>query len=411
MNVDVIVIGGGAAGMMAAGTAAYYGAQTLLIEKNEKLGKKLFITGKGRCNVTNAAPINEFMEQIPGGGRFLYSAFSVFDNESLLTLLREHGVETKTERGGRVFPVSDKSSDVIRALSRYANSEKNVRLKTKVQNLLTEAGQISGVALTDGTVIHAPRVIIATGGMSYPQTGSDGDGYRFATASGHTVISPRPSLVPLETLEPWPRDLMGLSLKNVSLTALDQNNKTLFCETGELLFTHFGLSGPLVLSASAHLRQYDKQKYRLVIDLKPALSEEQLDARILRDFSQEINKDYINSLDALLPKKLIPVIARLSAIPLRKKVNEITREERQRLVTLLKQLTVTVKKPRPIAEAIITAGGVHLKEVSPKTMESKLISGLYFAGEVLDVDAYTGGYNLQIAFSTGYLAGMHAAID
>ncbi|MBE7022745.1 MAG: NAD(P)/FAD-dependent oxidoreductase [Ruminococcaceae bacterium] len=411
MEYDVIVIGGGAAGMMAAGTAAHYGARVLLLEKNEKPGKKLFITGKGRCNVTNAAPINEFMEQIPSGGRFLYSAFSTFDNESLLQLLKEYGVETKVERGGRVFPMSDKSSDIIRALSRYAGCEKNARFKTKVQTIIIEENQVMGVTLTDGSAVRAPRVIVSTGGMSYPQTGSDGDGYRFAKAAGHLVIEPRASLVPLEAMEAWPRELMGLSLKNVSLTALDQHDKVLFKEIGELLFTHFGLSGPLVLSASAHLRAYDKQKYRLVIDLKPALSVEQLDARILRDFSQEINKDYVNSLDALLPKKLIPVIARLSAIPLRKKVNEVTREERQRLVSLLKSLTVTVKKPRPIAEAIITAGGVHLKEIAPKTMESRLVKGLYFAGEVLDLDAYTGGYNLQIAFSTGYLAGMHAAID
>lgn len=411
MNYDVIVIGGGPAGMMAAGTALLYGANTLLLEKNEKPGKKLYITGKGRCNVTNAAPINEFMEQIPSGGRFLYSAFSAFDNESLLALLREHGVETKTERGGRIFPVSDKSSDIIRAMATYAGSAKTMRLKTKVEKLLTEEGRITGVALSDGSVLHTNRVIVATGGLSYPQTGSDGDGYRFAQSVGHTIIAPRPSLVPLETKESWAKELMGLSLKNVSLTALDENNKELFYDCGELLFTHFGVSGPLVLSASAHLREYDRHTYRLVIDLKPALTVEQLDNRIVRDFSGESNKDFINSLDALLPKKMIPVITGLSLIRERKKVHEITREERFRLVALLKNLTLTVKKPRPISEAIITAGGVHVKEVVPKTMESKLVKGLYFAGEILDVDAYTGGYNLQIAFSTGYLAGLHAAID
>jgi len=411
MDYDVIVIGGGAAGLLAAGTSQFYGAKTCLLEKNEKLGKKLFITGKGRCNVTNAAPINDFMMQIPGDGRFLYSAFSVFDNESLIALLHEHGIQTKVERGGRVFPASDKSSDIIRALSAYANSEKTAHLNTKVQSLMIKDNQITGVVLADGKKISTKKVIVATGGMSYPQTGSDGDGYRFAKAAGHTIVAPKPSLVPLETIEKWPREAMGLSLKNVSLTATDKSGKILYKETGELLFTHFGLSGPLVLSASAHLRNFENETYKLSIDLKPALSEEQLDARILRDFSQEINKDYINSLDALLPKKLIPIITRLSTIPERKKVNEITKEERLTLVHLLKTLTVTIKKPRPIAEAIITAGGVHVKEVSPKTMESKLVHGLYFAGEVLNLDAYTGGYNLQIAFSTGYLAGMHAAID
>ncbi len=411
MDYDVIVIGGGAAGLVAAGAAGFYGAKTCLLEKNEKLGKKLFITGKGRCNVTNAAPINDFLLQIPGDGRFLYSAFSVFDNESLIALLHEHGIQTKVERGGRVFPASDKSSDIIRALSAYANSGETAHLNTKVQSLMIKDNQITGVTLASGIEISAKKVIIATGGMSYPQTGSDGDGYRFAKKAGHTIIQPKPSLVPLETIEKWPREAMGLSLKNVSLTATDKSAKILYKESGELLFTHFGLSGPLVLSASAHLRNFENETYKLSIDLKPALSEEQFDGRILRDFSQEINKDYINSLGALLPKKLIPIIARLSGIPARKKVNEITKEERLSLVSLLKSLTVTVKKPRPIAEAIITAGGVHLKEVSPKTMESKLVRGLYFAGEVLDLDAYTGGYNLQIAFSTGYLAGMHAAID
>ncbi|MBE7010438.1 MAG: NAD(P)/FAD-dependent oxidoreductase [Ruminococcaceae bacterium] len=410
MDYDVIVVGGGPAGMMAAGTARYYGAKVLLLEKNEKTGKKLFITGKGRCNVTNAAPIDDFFKQIPTNSRFLYSAFSAFDNESLLSLLEEHGVKTKTERGGRVFPESDKSSDIIRALSDYVGSDV-IRLHSKVQSLCFQDGQATGVKLIDGSVLKARAVIIATGGMSYPQTGSDGDGYRFAKSVGHNIITPKPSLVPLETVETWPREVMGLSLKNVALKAVNNHDKVLYRETGELLFTHFGLSGPLVLSASAHLRDYGKETYRLIIDLKPGLTEEQLDARILRDFAQQINKDYINSLDALLPKKLIPIVARLSGISLHKKVNEITKEERSKLVTLLKALTVTVKKARPIAEAIITAGGVQVNEISPKTMESKLMRGLYFAGEVLDLDAYTGGYNLQIAFSTGYLAGMHAAID
>lgn len=409
MDFDVIVIGGGPAGMIAAGTAASFGAKTALFEKNEKLGKKLFITGKGRCNVTNNAPISDFMGQIPGDGRFLYSAFSAFNNEDLRSFLAQHGVETKVERGGRVFPASDKSSDVIRAFSEYAQYTGAVSLSTKITSLLIKDEKICGVALENGKKLTAKNVIVATGGMSYPQTGSDGDGYRFAKSAGHTIITPKPSLVPLETKELWPRDAMGLSLKNVGLKALDKNNKIIFSSEGEMLFTHFGLSGPLVLSASAHMRDFEQNSYRISIDLKPALSEQQLDARILRDFSAESNKDYINSLDKLLPKKLIPIVVNLSGIDPRKKVNAITREERLLFVKLLKNLTVTIKKPRPIAEAIITAGGVSTKELKPKTMESKLVKGLYFAGEVVDLDAYTGGYNLQIAFSTGYLAGQSAA--
>ncbi|MBR7164383.1 MAG: NAD(P)/FAD-dependent oxidoreductase [Clostridia bacterium] len=409
MDFDVLVIGGGAAGLMAAGTAAMYGADTCLLEKNEKCGKKLFITGKGRCNVTNAAPINDFMGQIPGDGRFLYSAFSTFNNEDLRELLRQQGVETKVERGGRVFPVSDKSSDVLRALSDYVSNCRSVQYNSKVKELIIKDDAVCGVVLASGKKITAKAVIIATGGMSYPQTGSDGDGYRFATAAGHSIVTPKPSLVPLETVESWPKEVMGLSLKNVALSACNQNGKVLYQENGEMLFTHFGLSGPLVLSASAHLRDYEHNRYTMTIDLKPALSCEQLDSRILRDFAEEKNKDFVNSLDKLLPKKLIPVIVRLSAIGPRKKVNEITKEERTRLVKLFKELTLTVKRPRPIAEAIVTAGGVNIKELVPKTMASKKISGLYFAGEVLDLDAYTGGYNLQIAFSTGYLAGKSAA--
>ena len=409
MDFDVLVIGGGAAGLMAAGTAAMYGADTCLLEKNEKCGKKLFITGKGRCNVTNAAPINDFMGQIPGDGRFLYSAFSTFNNEDLRELLRQQGVETKVERGGRVFPVSDKSSDVLRALSDYVSNCRSVQYNSKVKELIIKDDAVCGVVLASGKKITAKAVIIATGGMSYPQTGSDGDGYRFAKAAGHSIVTPKPSLVPLETVESWPKEVMGLSLKNVALSACNQNGKVLYQENGEMLFTHFGLSGPLVLSASAHLRDYEHNRYTMTIDLKPALSCEQLDSRILRDFDEEKNKDFVNSLDKLLPKKLIPVIVRLSAIGPRKKVNEITKEERTRLVKLFKELTLTVKRPRPIAEAIVTAGGVNIKELVPKTMASKKISGLYFAGEVLDLDAYTGGYNLQIAFSTGYLAGKSAA--
>lgn len=409
MDFDVIVIGGGPAGMTAAGTAAAYGAKTVLVEKNEKLGKKLYITGKGRCNVTNAAPIRDFMEQIPGDGRFLYSAFSAFNNEDLRTFLHQNGVKTKVERGGRVFPESDKSSDVIRVFSDYAKTGQAVLLKTKVAGLLIENGVMQGIITENKEKLTAKCVIIATGGMSYPQTGSNGDGYRFARTAGHTVVTPKPSLVPLETKETWPKEAMGLSLKNIGLTAFNQNNKVLYASEGELLFTHFGLSGPLVLSASAHLRDFAKNQYKITIDLKPALSAEQLDRRILRDFNAEPNKDFINSLDKLLPKKLIPVIVHLSGINPRKKVNVITREERQSLVCLLKELSLTVARPRTIEEAIITSGGISTNELNPKTMESRLVRGLYFAGEVIDLDAYTGGYNLQIAFSTGYLAGKSAA--
>ncbi len=407
VDFDVIVIGGGAAGLMAAGTAAFMGAKTLLLEKNEKAGKKLFITGKGRCNVTNAAPISDFMEQIPANNRFLYSAFSTFNNEDMRAFLHRANVPTKVERGGRVFPESDKSSDVLRALTDYAGA--SLRLKTKVTALLMEDGGVCGVKTADGKRINAKAVIVATGGLSYPQTGSDGDGYRFAEAAGHTIVSPKASLVPLETKEKWAKELMGLSLKNVSLTAFDQKNSIIYEENGEMLFTHFGISGPMVLSASAHMRDFAKNHYRVEIDLKPALDEAKLDARILRDFAENQNRDFINSLDKLLPQKLIPVLVELSGIDPRKKVNEITRAERLSLVSLLKHLPLSITKPRPIAEAIITAGGISTKEIAPKTMESKKVSGLFFAGEVIDVDAYTGGYNLQIAFSTGYLAGQSAA--
>ncbi len=409
MDYDVIVIGGGAAGMMAAGTAASFGARTLLIEKNDKLGKKLFITGKGRCNVTNAAPISEFMGQIPADGRFLYSAFSNFNNEDLRTFLSDCGVETKVERGGRVFPTSDKSSDIVRSFSDYAALSEKLMLKTKVESLCRKDGRVTGVKLAGGRELFAPCVIVATGGLSYPQTGSDGDGYDFAKSVGHSLVAPKASLVPLETKEGWVTDAMGLSLRNVGLVARDDRGKILYQNEGEMLFTHYGVSGPLVLSASAHFRDYEQRSYEIIIDLKPALSEEQLDARILRDFAAEKNKDFINSLDALLPKKLIPIVVQLSGISPRKKVNEITKEERKALVQLLKGLSLHVKRPRPIVEAIITAGGIPTKEIFPKTMESRLLSGLYFAGEVMDLDAYTGGYNLQIAFSTGYLAGKSAA--
>ena len=405
---DVLVIGAGAAGLLAAGTAAAFGAKTACVEKNEKPGKKLYITGKGRCNVTNAADIRDFMEAIPVNGRFLYSAFSAFDNRDMIDLLARFGTETKTERGGRVFPVSDKSSDVISALTRYTEEGGCCMLHGCVEKILIKDGSAYGAILSGGRTVFADKIILATGGASYPQTGSTGDGYRFAADCGHHIINPKPSLVPLLTKEHTAAELMGLSLRNCAIRITNADGKEVYRDFGEMLFTHYGVSGPMILSASAHLRDFSRP-YRLEIDLKPALDEAALDKRILRDFSVLANKDFANSLGALLPKKLIPVIIRLSKIAPQKKIHDITKEERTALVRILKAFPLTLTGTRPIAEAIITSGGVDTKEINPKTMESKKIKGLYFAGELIDVDAYTGGYNLQIAFSTGYLAGMSAA--
>lgn len=410
MKYDVLVIGAGAAGLLAAGTAAAYGAKTVCIEKNEKPGKKLSITGKGRCNVTNAAEIRDFMEAIPVNPRFLYSAFSAFDNRDIIALLSRFGVETKTERGGRVFPVSDKAADVVSALARYASEGDCDRLRACVKKLIVKDDAVCGVLLSDGKTIFADRVILATGGASYPQTGSTGDGYRFAADCGHHVVCPKPSLVPLLTKESFVFKLMGLSLRNCAIRITNAKAKEIYRDFGEMLFTHYGVSGPMILSASAHLRDFSAP-YHLEIDLKPALSEAALDKRILRDFSAAANKDFANSLGGLLPKKMIPPVIRLSGIAPQKKIHDITKEERLSLVRLLKAFPLTLVGTRPIAEAIVTSGGVDVKEIQPKTMESKKVKGLYFAGEVMDVDAYTGGYNLQIAFSTGYLAGMSAALS
>lgn len=404
-NYDTIIIGGGAAGLMAAGAASEYGESVLLIEKNEKLGKKLFITGKGRCNVTNSAPIDEIIKNIPVNGRFMFSALSAFSNEDLICLLKEHGTETKEERGGRIFPVSDKSSDIIKALTKYALKPSVKLICDTATDIIIENDCVCGVLLASGKTVKSNKVIIATGGKSYPQTGSTGDGYTFAKKAGHTIIPPKPSLIPLVTEEKWVSELMGLSLKNVAISITDESGKSVYTDFGEMLFTHYGLSGPIILSASAHLRDIGKKKYKLTIDLKPALDEKTLDKRLLRDFSEQKNKDFLNALDMLLPKKLIPVIIRLSGISPHKKINGITKEERTKLIALLKAMPFTIRTVRPIEEAIITSGGVSTKEINPKTMESKLVSGLYFAGEVIDVDAYTGGFNLQIAFSTGYCAG------
>ncbi len=401
----VVVIGGGPAGMIACGRLAERVKRVILIEKNDFLGKKLRITGKGRCNITNIADIEEIMQNIPTNSRFLYSALYSFTNEDLIALINSLGVATKVERGGRVFPESDNSKDVVDALKRYA-LRKNVKLvKDKVTGILVESGKVLGVKTTKGE-IPADSVIIATGGVSYPLTGSTGDGYRFAQSVGHTVITPKPSLVPLETKEKWVSEVMGLSLKNVEITLADENGKKIFSDFGEMLFTHFGVSGPIVLSASCHLKKAKNAK--LVIDLKPALDAEQLDKRICRDFEKAGKKHLQNSLDELLPKALIPVIIKVAGLDMHKEVCNITKKERQALGETIKNLTLSISGTRPISEAIITSGGVKVSEINPSTMESKLIEGLYFAGEVIDVDAYTGGFNLQIAFSTGFLAGENA---
>lgn len=409
---DIIIVGGGAAGLMAAVTAADMGAAVMLFEKNPRVGKKLLITGKGRCNVTNNCTKEAFFENIPTNSRFLYSAYAGFECTDTMDFFEGLGVPLKTERGNRVFPVSDKAEDIVIAFER-ALKERRDRITVQngeVDELIIEDGKIIGV-MCCGRKYHASAVIIATGGKSYPRTGSDGDGYRFAKDAGHTIVPIRPSLVPLISEEKWCSEAMGLSLKNVTLTLKDtKSDKTLFSEMGEMLFTHFGISGPLVLSASGHIPKMERGRYKAVIDLKPALDEKTLDNRLLRDFSEGTNRDFRNSLGKLLPAKLIPVIVELSSIDGEKKVNQISKKERWELMELIKHLTVTVKDFRPVDEAIVTGGGVSVKEISPKTMESKLVSGLYFAGEVIDVDAYTGGFNLQIAFSTA-VAAANAAVQ
>ncbi|MBR4891148.1 MAG: NAD(P)/FAD-dependent oxidoreductase [Clostridia bacterium] len=406
----VTVIGGGPAGLMAASSASLMGADVVLLEHQSYLLRKLGITGKGRCNITNATDMSEFIGNIPVNGKFMHSAFYAFTNEDMIELLEKYGVETKVERGGRVFPVSDKAKSVVDALKQYA---KDSGIKVVYDGAVSVSKTENGfnTKLKSGKVITSDKVIIATGGMSYPQTGSTGDGYRFAKDLGHNIVTPKPSLVPLTTKGNLPQKLMGLSLKNISIKITDENNKKVYEDFGEMIFTHYGVSGPVILSASSHLRDFGERKYTLSIDLKPALDEIALDKRILRDFEKEINRDFINALDALLPQKLIPVIVDLSNISPRKKVRDITKAERMSLVSVIKNLTLEITGTRPIAEAIITSGGINVKEINPKTMESKIIDGLYFAGEIIDVDAYTGGFNLQIAYSTGYLAGTSAGKD
>jgi predicted Rossmann fold flavoprotein len=416
--VKVVIIGGGPAGMLSAISAGTNKNDVTILEKMNMLGRKLLITGKGRCNITSSISIDEFIKNVPGNGKFLYSCLNNFTNEDILNILKEEGLQTKVERGNRVFPITDKSQDVLQALlNRLKKLKVKIEVGANVKEILTEQDIVSGVKYIQGgkeKILKADKVILATGGKSYSATGSTGDGYELAKKVGHTVTEIKPSLVPISTkgkdLEIC-RRMQGLSLKNVAIKIKDaKNNKIIYEDFGEMIFTHFGVSGPVILSGSAHLLRYKKEDIRqgnikLIIDLKPALDVQKLDDRILRDFSLEKNKIFKNSLDNLLPQKMISTVIELSGIDQNKKVNEITREERVRLVQLLKNFEITLHDFRPIEEAIITAGGISIKEINPKTMESKLIKGLYFAGEIIDVDAYTGGFNLQIAYSTGYTAG------
>lgn len=402
---DVIVIGGGAAGMFAAITAGYAGASVLLLERNDRLGKKLNITGKGRCNVTNNCPASEVLKNIPRNSRFLFSALAGFSPEDTMTFFESHGCELKTERGNRVFPVSDKAASVIDALKTALGYAGVTVQQARVQELLLKNGVLSGVK-TDKGSFEAKKVILATGGCSYPATGSTGDGYRIAKAVGHTVVPPVGSLVPMVEAGDWCGKMQGLALRNINMKLKD-GTKTVYEEFGELLFTHFGLSGPVILSASAHMEQ--GKHYTVCIDLKPALDEQKLDARILRDFTENRNRNFENALAGLFHKTMIPVIVERSGIPGDTKVNVITREQRHALLELTKNFTVEIEGLRPVEEAIITSGGIAVSEINPKTMESKLLPGLYFAGEVIDCDAYTGGFNLQIAWATAYAAGTAAA--
>ncbi|MDK0570506.1 NAD(P)/FAD-dependent oxidoreductase [Clostridium perfringens] len=400
----VIVIGAGPAGMMAAISAAE-NHEVILLEGNERIGKKLFITGKGRCNVTNAKDISEFFDFIPGNPHFLYSALYTYTNIDVMNFFENAGVKLKVERGSRVFPNSDKSSDIISGLSRGLNEAGvDLRLHSKVKDVIFNNNKIEAVILENGSKVKGDYFIITTGGKSYPLTGSTGIGFDLAKKMGHSIVEPKPSLVPIEIEESWVRELQGLSLRNIELKIKNKkNSKVVYSGQGEMLFTHFGISGPLVLSGSRFIK--DGDRFEISLDLKPALEEKQLDLRLQKDFKKNLNKDFKNSLDELLPKKLIPVIIELSGIDENKKVNSITKEERRTLLNLLKHLTFTVKGLRDIAEAIVTAGGVSTKEIDPSTMQSKIVDNLYFAGEVIDVDAFTGGYNVQIALSTGYLAG------
>lgn len=411
MSKKVIVIGAGAAGTMTAGFAAENGADVLLLEKNEKIARKVMITGKGRCNVTNNVDdVQSFIQNIPGNGRFLYSAYSLFDNRDVMDFFEDYGVQLKVERGNRVFPVSDKAVDIVDALNRFIIDTGVKRKTERVKALISENNEIKGVETESGNTYYADSVIIATGGLSYPRTGSTGDGYELAKSVGHTVTELKPSLSALVCREGLCSECMGLSLKNVAIKVFDtKKKKEIYDDFGEMLFTHFGVSGPMILSASAHMRDMEKGRYEIYLDLKPALSHEKLDARILRDFADNSNKSISNVLALLLPKSLISPVLRLSQIRQSEKINQITKEMRKALVDTIKSIKLTVMDFNDISEAIVTAGGIKVSEINPKTMESKLCKGLYFAGEVIDCDGYTGGFNLQIAFSTGHLAGISAS--
>lgn len=402
---DVIVIGGGAAGCMAAVHAARFGKSVIVFEKNERTGRKLRITGKGRCNVTNNSSMEEHMKNIPVNPRFLYSSYSCFDASDTMAFFEELGVPLKTERGNRVFPVSDRADDIADAFDHEMKKLGVKLIHKRVSALVIEDGKCCGV-IAGKEEFRSESVLIACGGKSYPNTGSNGDGYLLAESAGHMITDIKPSLVPLVSPDKYCAEMMGLSLRNVTLKLFDRE-KLIYSELGEMLFTHFGISGPLVLSASSHIRDMQPDRYTLKIDLKPGLTPEQLDLRIQRDFSENLNRDFANGIRKLLPAKLIPVVVRLSGIPAEQKVNGITREQRRKLGELIKEFPVRISAFRPVDEAIITSGGVSVREINPKTMESKLISGLFFAGEVIDVDAYTGGFNLQIAFSTAYSAAMY----
>ncbi len=402
----IIVIGGGASGMIAAGVSASKNNETHLFEKNNKLGKKLYITGKGRCNLTNATSVETILDNIPGNPYFLYSALYSFDSSATIDFFKRIGVPTKIERGNRVFPVSEKASDVIKGLEKYlTNNNVKIHLNNQITKIEINNKEVKGAIDANGVFHPCNKIIIATGGLSYPMTGSTGDGYKFAKSCGHNVTKLNPSLVGLVADEKWVSDLQGLSLKNIGVN-IKINGKSVYKDFGEMLFTHCGVSGPVILSASRHLIGKFASKPKLAIDLKPALNEKELDLRLLRDFEKYINKDFINSLDDLLPQKLISVFVTHSKIPPNKKVHDITKQERKNIVTLLKNFELTIKDTAGFNEAVITSGGIDVDEIDPSTMESKIVKGLYFAGEVIDVDGYTGGFNLQIAFSTGYLAGI-----
>ena len=413
----VVVIGAGAAGMMAAATAADRGLDVTLIEKNHRVGRKILITGKGRCNITSDCDIEELIENVPTNGKFLYSAFYTFTNTDVINMFNSLGVKTKTERGKRVFPESDKAHDIANALEKQIKNKKvKLMLNSQVDKIISKDNKIEKVIIKDNSPtrgskdkkeIKCDAVIIATGGLSYPLTGSTGDGYKFAKSLGHTIIDTKPSLIGIEVQEKFVTELEKLSLRNIAISVYNSKNKKIYDDFGELEFTKYGLDGPVIKSASCRMKDTTKENYKISIDLKPALDEEKLDKRVQKDFQKYTNKKFEKALDDLLPKKLIPVIIKLSEIDPQTVVHQISKEQRKNLVKLLKNFTFTVKRYRPIEEAIITSGGIKVSEINASTMESKLIEGLFFAGEVIDVDAYTGGFNLQIAFSTGYLAGYY----